>query len=256
MNLLVLSDLHLESRPCTIDVPAGADAVVLAGDIAEGTAGIVWALESFPGLPVIYVAGNHEFYGGEVEAATEAMRAAAAGTNVVFLEKAGYVVGGIRFLGATLWTDFFLSAEEDQLEQAWSKADAAYYVPDFHSRIRCRVDGRSVTLTPDIAQRWHRQSAEWLASELAKPFQGMTVVISHHAPSSRSVPECDARHPATPAFASRCDGLVAQADLWIHGHMHQACEYAIGKCRVVCNPRGYAAEASGFKKGKLVGVHP
>ena len=254
MNLLVLSDLHLESRPCNIDVPADTDAVVLAGDIAEGTAGIAWALESFPGLPVIYVAGNHEFYGGEVEAATEAMRAAAAGTNVVFLEKAGYVLWGIRFLGTTLWTDFSLFAGDDEAEQAWSKADAANHVPDFDTRIRCIADGRSVPLTPDIAQRWHRHS-----TRMAFPGVGQALLRQNgRRYPSRSVSALGTRllcrHPATPAYASRCDGLVAQADLWIHGHVHQACEYTVGKCRVVCNPRGYGGEDEKFHAQRLLSL--
>ena len=254
MNLLVLSDLHLENQPIQIDVPPEADAVVLAGDIAEGADGILWARETFRDLPVFYVAGNHEFYGGEVGAVAAAMRQAAAGSNVLLLEKAACVMGGVRFLGATLWTDFSLFAGDDENGQAWAKADAARYVPDFDSRIRCLADDHAIGLTPDITQRWHRQSAAWLARELAKPFQGKTVVITHHAPSARSVPECYAAHPATPAFASPCDGLVAHADLWIHGHMHQACEYAIGKCRVVGNPRGYVGDASGFEHSKLISV--
>ena len=104
-----------------------------------------WALESFPRLPVIYVAGNHEFYGGEVEPVTEAMREAAAGTNVVFLESAVCVTGSARFLGTTLWTDFALFAGDDEAEQAWSKADAARHVPDFDTRIRCVAHGRFVS---------------------------------------------------------------------------------------------------------------
>ena len=114
--------------------------------------------------------------------------------------------------------------------------------------------GVSSPLTPDIAQRWHRHSIKWLSRELAKPFAGKTVVVTHHAPSRRSVPDCYARHPATPAYASACDALVAQADLWIHGHVHQACEYTIGKCRVVCNPRGYGGEDEEFNAQRLLSL--
>ena len=252
MNLLVLSDLHLENQPIQIDVPPEADAVVLAGDIAEGADGILWARETFRDRPVFYVAGNHEFYGGEVGAVAAAMRQAAAGSNVLLLEKTACVMGGVRFLGTTLWTDFSLFAGDDENGQAWAKADAARYVPDFDSRIRCLADDHAIGLTPDITQRWHRQSAAWLARELAKPFQGKTVVITHHAPSARSVPECYAAHPATPAFASPCDRLVVQADLWIHGHLHQACEYRAGQCLVVCNPRGYGGEGTGFHAVRLL----
>jgi calcineurin-like phosphoesterase family protein len=91
-----------------------------------------------------------------------------------------------------------------------------------------------------------------LARELASPFQGKTVVITHHAPSAGSVHERYARHPATPAFASSCDGLVAQADVWIHGHLHQACEYRLGKCLVASNPRGYGGESTGFCAARLL----
>jgi 3',5'-cyclic AMP phosphodiesterase CpdA len=254
MNLLVLSDLHLEHQPIQIDVPRDADAVVLAGDIAEGAEGIIWAQEVFGKLPVFYVAGNHEFYGGEIGTVAAALREASAGTNVMLLEKAADVMGDVRFLGTTLWTDFSLFAGDDEAEQGWSKADAARYLPDFDSRISCFGDGFCVGLTPDITQRWHRQSAGWLARELARPFPGKTVVITHHAPSARSVPDCYARHPATPAYASPCDGLVAQAELWIHGHIHQGCEYTVGKCRVVCNPRGYGGEGEEFDAQRLLSL--
>lgn len=254
MNFLVISDLHLEYEELLLQAPADADAVILAGDIAEGDAGILWARETFPDLPVYYVAGNHEFYGGEVGEVALAMRAAASGSNVQLLEKTALELPGLRLLGTTLWTGFDLFAGGDEEELAWAKADARRYVPDFDGRIRCFADGYSVALTPDITQRWHQQAKVWLARQLAMPFAGKTLVITHHAPSPISVPEAYAQHPATPAWASPLEALVEQADVWVHGHMHQHCAYELGSCRIVCNPRGYQGEAKRFDPSYLLKI--
>lgn len=254
MNFLLLSDLHLEYQPLDLSAPEETDAVVLAGDIAEGVDGIYWAQATFPDLPVIYVPGNHEFYGGEVGEVARRMREAATGSNVLLLEKASTVMNGIRVLGTTLWTDFALFAGDDPEELAWSKSDCRRYVPDFDGRIQCFADGYSVALTPDITRRWHQQSVAWLADQLATPFAGKTIVVTHHAPSARSVPDLYAQHPATPAWASPLDELVAHSDFWVHGHVHQTCDYAIGSCRVISNPRGYGGESESFDANRLFKV--
>lgn len=252
MKFLVLSDLHLEYDALDVDIPPAAEGVILAGDIAQGAAGILWAQATFPELPVIYVPGNHEFYGHEVRDAFVAMYAAAEGSNVILLQNGATVINGIRFLGTTLWTDFALFAGDDETEVMWTKAAIRQGVPDYDGRIRCFADGYSVALTPDMTQRWHRQSVDWLTAELARPFAGKTVVVSHHAPSLQSAPACYAKHRLTPAYASNLDHLVMQADLWIHGHMHQQSDYRIGPTRIVCNPRGYEAESIYFDPALLL----
>ena len=254
MNFLLLSDLHLEYEPLDVNAPSNTDAVILAGDIGEGADGILWAQASFPDLPVIYVPGNHEFYGGEVGVVARAMREAAAGSNVLLLEKASTVMSGIRVLGTTLWTDFALFAGDDQEDLAWSMSDCRRSVPDFDGRIQCFADGYSVALTPDITRRWHQQSVAWLAEQLATPFAGKTIVVTHHAPSGRSVPAMYAEHPATPAWASQLDDLVALSDFWVHGHVHEACDYTIGPCRIMSNPRGYDGESKTFDAAWLFKV--
>ena len=113
MKLLVLSDLHLEfGRLSTVidgrGIEEGADVVVLAGDIAEGERGIRWARETLISKEIIYVAGNHEFYSHGFEALTDRMREVARQMDVHFLERDEVMIGGVRFLGTTLWTNFEL----------------------------------------------------------------------------------------------------------------------------------------------------
>src|SRR5687768_7021553 len=107
MRISVLSDLHLEFAPYA---PASvrADVIVLAGDIHVGVKGIQWAQSAFGDTPVIYVAGNHEYYRQSYPDHLKKMREAAEGTNVRFLENASTEIEGIVFLGCTLWTDFKL----------------------------------------------------------------------------------------------------------------------------------------------------
>ncbi len=99
MRLYILSDLHLEFEPFTPPAIA-ADAVILAGDVSTGRTGLKWALKSFPDRPVIYVLGNHEFYGQEVQKLIKELQEMAQGTNVHLLENQSCTIGDVLFLGA------------------------------------------------------------------------------------------------------------------------------------------------------------
>ena len=63
--------------------------------------------------------------------------------------------------------------------------------------------------------------------------------MTHHAPHRSSIHENYKASPINPAFASHLPELVEQADLWVHGHVHNSFDYRVGRCRVVCNPAGY-----------------
>src|SRR5688572_29317875 len=106
MRIQFLSDIHLEVAPY-VPTDTGADLVVLAGDIHNGAAGIEWARQCFT-VPVLYVAGNHEYYEGEFNAVRCGLDAAAGRTGVRLLECVEHVAGDVRFLGCTLWTDYSL----------------------------------------------------------------------------------------------------------------------------------------------------
>ena len=107
VRILVLSDLHLEFG--AVEVPRGtADVVVLAGDIHVGRDGLAWAKEAFPDQPVVYVLGNHEYYGDVFHRLALELKSLARGSNVHVLERDAVDIDGVSFLGCTLWTDFAL----------------------------------------------------------------------------------------------------------------------------------------------------
>ena len=239
MRLLILSDLHheiwREQAPRIDPAASQPDLVILAGDIDTGAHAIAWAAETFQGLPVLYVHGNHESYGHKLESAqADIAEACVRAGNVHFLHCGEYRHGTVRFLGATMWTDFKLFGD-DTRPGAMRAAEAAL---NDYRRIRLKNKAFRKLRAADTAQ-FHAQQTNWLASKLAEPFLGHTVVISHMAPSFKSVPSHYQHDPVSAAYASRLDHLAEKADLWVHGHTHSPMDYRIGKCRVVCNPCGY-----------------
>ncbi|HET7766854.1 MAG TPA: metallophosphoesterase [Burkholderiales bacterium] len=241
MRLRIYSDVHLERAPFS-PPPDDADLVVLAGDIANGAAGIEWARETF-GVPVLYLAGNHEYYEGEVGSVDAAMRAAAGGA-VELLDCTATVVGGVRFLGCTLWTDYSLASESDRPAVI---EDARKLNPDYQ---KIRFGSRAFAPEDSIAL-CARQRA-WLATALAEPFPGKTVVITHFAPHPRSIAPAFVNHRANPAFVLDLEEAMGRAELWIHGHTHSFFDYRVRGTRVLCNPRGYPGERTGFRPGLTV----
>jgi len=230
MRLHILSDLHNEFsvfEPFETDV----DVVVLAGDIAKKSNGIIWAREAFPGKEVIYVPGNHEFYGAQRGDVLAQMRIDADQCGIHLLDNDEVIIRGVRFLGATLWTDFRLFGSD---KQASAMAEGLGRLNDF----RLIRDG-VMPLTPTRSIELHEQSLAWLAAELDKPFDGKTVVVTHHLPSKKSVVDRFKKDRLSACFASELDSLFGKMDLWIHGHTHDNLDYAVNGTRVICNPRGY-----------------
>lgn len=235
MKLNILSDLHLSM--CPLDPPSNdADVVIIAGDVARPDEAIAWA--SRLRKPVLYVPGNHEFYGGSITGTRRALAERAVGTNVRLLDESEIIVGGVRFIGTTLWTDFLLFGHGARREEAMAAGQK--YMRDF-TRIRNADDSPSPFTPADAAALFDEQS-RWLEARLATRFGGPTVVITHHAPSPKSIHRRFADSPLNACFVSDAEYLLdgSRAELWIHGHTHDTFDYVVGGTRVVCNPRGYA----------------
>jgi len=235
--LNILSDVHLSSGPLKLP-DTDADLVILAGDLGRPKAAASWA--SGFAKPVLYVAGNHEFYGHSIAGTIKELKQACAGTNIRVLDSDEVIVGGVRFLGTTLWTDFGLFGEG--AKRAAAVEEAVRSMRDF-SRIRLG-ETSAVCFSPADATALFTIQAAWLASKLAEPFPGQTVVITHHAPSRRSIHPRFADSLLNACFVSDAERLVdgRRTSLWIHGHTHDSFDYVLNGTRVVCNPRGYARD--------------
>lgn len=260
MKIQILSDTHNECVE-TPYVPAqtDADVVVLAGDIGRVAESFPWAAEHFRGKRIVMVTGNHDAWGCEWHSLMARMRALAARYGIDFLENDEVVIDGARFIGACLFTDMKLFGHHSY---AATLEQAQHRMSDF-SQIRLsnrvlKLLKASRLMRPEDSVRLHHHSLRDIKTRLAQRFDGPTVVVTHHAPSSRSV-ETRFRHdPLSPCFASNLDDLVgnSQAALWVHGHTHAAFDYAISQTRVVCNPVGYRDRFRGKAPEMVQGFVP
>ena len=242
MRINYFSDIHLEFG--LLKAPDNdADIIIAAGDIGVSTQGVDW-LKTL-NKPVIYIAGNHEFYSCDYQQTLQSIRDQCAGSNVSFLENDSFIFQGVRFLGCTLWADLFV--EGDKKAEALGKT-----LNDFR---RIQFGEKSF----DVAQfsRLYQSSKSWLEQQLAQPFSGKTVVISHHAPSLWSW-NGSTYAAKKLAYCNDLKPLLHEYEIaaWIHGHVHSQMDYRIAGARILCNPRGYAGIkiASRFDQNRVVEI--
>lgn len=236
MKIHILSDLHNEFGSAYQPSVTDADVTILAGDIDIKSRGVAWARQTFPGR-VLYVPGNHEYYKGGVQHTLAKMKALSC-DRVQVLDRDVVVIDGVRFLGATAWTDLTSTGNSPLAE--W---DARQTLTDYK---QIRHTSQWKRWTPSAAREEALRTKEWLAEQLAQPFSGKTVVVSHHAPSMQSIDltrEKPGSHLAA-SYANAWESLFfgEGLDLWIHGHTHRAVDYTVMGTRVVSNPRGYPDE--------------
>lgn len=243
LRIHILSDVHNEFTPFVPSI-RDVDVVILAGDIGLGTKGIEWAKETFP-CPVLYVPGNHEYYGGHLSNTLQKMRAAAT-DHVRVMDCDEALIGGVRFLCATGWTDYSATGNIPLAE--W---DAQQTMRDF-KKIRATPGYRKVR-PADFAEL-SRFAKRWLRDRLAESFSGPTVIVTHHAPSVLSLTGSpDSGSHLDAAYANRWEDLMGDdVELWVHGHTHHSVDYNIAGTRIISNPRGYPGESTGFDAGLIV----
>ncbi|HVK33302.1 MAG TPA: metallophosphoesterase [Burkholderiaceae bacterium] len=258
MKIQLLSDLHLETEAFDPAPHPQADLLVLAGDIDSDWA----AFDRFAGwpVPVLFVAGNHEFDGREIDEAWPALRARCAALGFTLLECEGRVIEApdgrrVRFLGTVRWCDFDVFGP--------ARFDAALRAGSYFQRVMAATQG-GLPFDAAAVRREALACRAWLAAALAEPPEGRwdtNVVITHFAPSLRSADPRYGHQNGTASFCNRDDDLLPGAALWLHGHLHCRHDYVVRHAdgrstRVVSQARGLAdkREHDGYDPGKLIAL--
>lgn len=253
MRIQLLSDLHLETETFQPQAAPGAEVLVLAGDIDTTWAGL--ALFAAWPVPVLMVAGNHEFDRRDMAQAWAGLQARCAALGITLLEHSAVVLTGddgrrVRFVGTVRWSDFD-GLGAGQRERAMR---AGSYFQKYQNST---VDG-GLPFDAAAVRQAGLADRRWLEQVLSEPSQGRwdaQVAITHFAPSLRSADPRFGHQPGTASFCNADDDLIARVDLWLHGHVHCRHNYPVDRpgrspSRVVCNARGLA------RKGEDVGFDP
>jgi Calcineurin-like phosphoesterase len=263
MRVAVVSDLHIDidhnawRDPPTLDV----DALVVIGDTTNPmTSGLPWIAETFGNVQnIIYVPGNHCFYRGRKGSGEESTyyqdqttraREMCSRLGITFLQCDSVELGGVRFAGATTWSDFSILARGMTVREAMSQSQKGWYEGGWRNyerrwhndfrEIRYGAPGSKNRFTPSQMLALHRESAEFFKGVLS-PFDGDTVCISHMGPAPSVEPGQAEDHSWLYGWSDMIPlmhGPLAPR-YWLHGHVHKSLDYTIGDTRVICNPRGY-----------------
>lgn len=247
MRLLVLSDIHVEFGPFSLPDDLGAfDVAVFAGDIGRPlTDALAWIEEQrkgpLKGRPAILVPGNHEFYQGEINAVLRAGQELANRSGIHLLAPGFVAIGDVRFIGCTLWTDYNLFHNPSGARRAALRA------MNDHRLIQIAEGNETKLFTPQHAANIHHGERAFIERHLAKPFEGASVVVTHHAPHPGSIQPRFRGDPLTPAYASDLTAIIDkyQPQLWVHGHDHGSHDYLVGQTRILSNQAGYPRRGGG-----------
>jgi len=234
MKIIPISDLHIDKmHPGTLNemiqaIPNDIDVLVVAGDVCDSGERI---LSFFQELcerfkDVIYILGNHEYYHNSIEDLYTTMKELVdTHINLHWLDNSTVTLGGVRFVGSTLWFPF------QEANKAYERPMSDFgQIPEFREWV----------------YEENRKAQDFLQHTICSD----DVVITHFLPSSRSVAQQYMASPFNRFFVCPMDDLIEkiQPRHWIHGHTHTACFYKVNKTQVTCNPFGYEIidEVSGF----------
>lgn len=253
MKIWTISDLHLFGDLSTlgshIRAPE-ADVCVVAGDLSDDIeATFPWLNRVIrEHMPVMYVLGNHDFFHRTVSATRGDARQLAEENRIILLDDDVVVGGGVRFVGGTLWTDFEIfhdrmSGDLEVTRRRRAREVAMEFAANNMPEYQVGWIGSGDTLrhlAPQDTLEMHRTTRSFIEEALARPFDGPTVVVTHHLPHPASLNDVFAGGKLNPAFGSDLSDIIAryQPALWLHGHTHASFDYRVGQTRVLCNPRG------------------
>lgn len=272
-KFLFWSDLHCEFDPFDIPTPGvdGApeqsdiDGILVAGDIDTKGRHLDW-LERIWTIwqrPVLAIAGNHEPYGAKRfqkhhdEERGRLAQLRSAGVDIDVMRGSTRIIGDTRVIGATLWTDMNLYPAASGYIQHIVKDKMNDYR---HVKWHDERSGIYRKMIPADTVSMHRTELEFILAELSKPFEGRTVVMTHHAPILQVLSKArrDAGDLVSAAYASDLWNRIGyhSVDAWISGHTHDGVEVALegacGQTAFLSNCRGYPSEKTRFNPFRVL----
>lgn len=259
MKIFLISDIHFEFHNKVDWLPPLSsgdqfDVLLLAGDIGHGPwleTGLRRLRSRFPSTPIVYVAGNHEFYRHNIsKSPLEDFEI----QDFYHLEKNSVELNRYRFLGTTLWTGFD-SLGSEYIERAMH--ESKYSIADF-MEIRVaelsETNGVPLRVTPEYMRDLFLQSKAWLDTELAYSDPDKTIVVTHFPPG-REFRHGQIKEDIISAyFQANCMDLIHkhQPALWLYGHNHWSDQHQCGKTRVISNQYGYPREGARYRPDLII----
>jgi len=257
------SDLHTEFSACTIANLPALDVLVLAGDIGNllSVSHFLGTIRNAaPELPVLYVLGNHEYYGLEFAKAKQQYRQLCDRYRVTLLDNEGVQIDDVLFVGSTLWSDFSLAGQAD-ISMLWARNK----IPDYRKIHRYSADGSLVAMQPADTVEEYKKARAFIQESLLSENQTVRkkVVISHFLPAFELL---------APGYRQNADALIQSAywatdipqlhqlaDDWIYGHSHDCIETTVGTTRFLSNQRGYSkvmnkAQSADYQRDYCVNI--
>lgn len=258
MKLQIASDLHIAHNSAPfMKISEQADGIILAGDVCNGLHNVEQFIKNNPTKLIVHIPGNHEYYDGVYqEVQFKMVRLHQQYNNYIWLNNKSHAIGDFRILGATLWTDF--GALPPTIDEDLAISNIHNTFNDFR-QIRYMPDDLTTVpqfLNPSQLVKWNSQSMNWLTSQLEGRDNSNTLVVTHFAPSAKSIhPRFMSEVVDNAYFVNVLDDFILehQPSMWIHGHVHQTHHYTIGSTEVICNPVGYEGEVdTGFVNDLII----
>lgn len=291
MKIQVVSDIHLEFGPISIENAGDTDVLILSGDIcvandlAERDAFCLrgehdksnkfhtFFQECCARFPhVVYIMGNHEHYHGDFSKSLSILRDRLGYlVNLHILEKGSVIIDDVLFIGGTLWTDMngenpehinaikgymndyriIQCSDEPDMSvpnimlknKPVGMTDEEWMGLSFADRVEVVSEKRPAKFSPERSIKEHKETMEYIRTQLATTSLTKAVVVGHHAPSKKSTkPQYERDVVVNGAYSTELTEFILDhpiIKLWTHGHTHHNFDYMIGDTRIFCNPRGY-----------------
>lgn len=250
MKIKILSDLHLDvNEKYPLSLPDTDVFTIICGDISGYMSDTInWINQNVK--QGVFVEGNHIGYNNQKHSVqylqAELQKQFPIDSNISYLYDNYKVIGDYVFVGGILWTDYMLTGEAYTF---YHKQIALQYMNDFnynHYNVINNIkkeNGLTVKkLRPSNCETMFYKTKNVIKETCEKFPDKKIIVVTHHAPSEKSISEEYVNHKANASYASNLENFILDhpnIKLWCHGHIHSPSDYMIGDCRVICNPRGY-----------------